>query len=65
MGQAPSTTTFVIHSTEYGWAVSTDTQRLGLFLTQQHALTDVNKRRAALAGKGLGSTAPHPARLWR
>ena len=56
MGKKQSViTTFSVELTEYGWAVRTGTERLGLFVTLQHALSDVKRRRAALKGAGKAS----------
>jgi hypothetical protein len=50
------TTTFFIEPTEYGWAVRIGDERLGLFMTQRQALTDVDRRRSELAETGHRST---------
>jgi hypothetical protein len=63
-------TTFLVEPTEYGWSVRVEEKRLGLFVTQRHALDDVKGRRAELATKGKRSavivTAPDEAldRRW-
>lgn len=43
---------FFVEPTVYGWSVRDDTERLGLFTTQQLALNSVQKRRVELMAKG-------------
>jgi hypothetical protein len=49
-------TSFLVEPTEYGWSVSAGTRRVGLFITQRQALTDVNRRRGELSARGKRST---------
>jgi hypothetical protein len=49
-------TSFFVEPTEYGWAVRVGTQRLGLFVSQRQALSDVKKRRADLKARGWSSS---------
>jgi len=51
-----TTTGFFVELTDYGWTVRAGTVRLGLFMTQRHALKDVKKRRDELTAKGQNST---------
>jgi hypothetical protein len=48
-------TIFTVEPTAYGWSVTSGTQRLGLFVTQQQAVNHVRKRRAELKARGLKS----------
>ena len=56
IGMAKQTATFIIERTVYGWAVRAEAERLGLFVTQRQALTDVARRRAELQAKGRPTT---------
>jgi hypothetical protein len=47
---------FVVEPTEYGWSVSLESERVGLFMTQRQALEDVRKRRSRLSATGQDST---------
>jgi hypothetical protein len=51
-----TTTSFFVEATNYGWSVRAGSERLGLFITQRQAISDVKKRRAELKAKGLDST---------
>ena len=56
MTEPATATSFVIEQTEYGWSVWAGAERLGLFVTQRHAIGDVKRRQAALKAKGQRST---------
>jgi hypothetical protein len=47
---------FAVEPTEYGWSVSEGPTRLGLFMTREQALIEVEKRRVALKAKGHPSS---------
>jgi hypothetical protein len=49
-------TVFSVDLTNYGWSVKDGDRHLGLFVTQQHALADVKRRRAELRARGRSST---------
>ena len=54
--KAQPTTVFFVEPTQYGWSVRDGAKRLGLFVSQRHALDDVRKRQAALKAKGRASS---------
>ena len=47
---------FIVERTAYGWSVKAGAERLGLFVTQRQALTDVGRRRAELKASGQTTT---------
>ena len=47
---------FIVERTDYGWSVKAGAERLGLFVTQRQALTDVGRRRAELKASGQTTT---------
>jgi hypothetical protein len=49
-------TAFIVERTDYGWSVKAGAERLGLFVTQRQALTDVGRRRAELKASGQTTT---------
>jgi hypothetical protein len=49
-------TSFFVEPTQYGWSVRAGTEKLGLFVTQSQALSDVKRRRAELQATGQFST---------
>ena len=55
MSKKSQVTRFVIESTEYGWAVRVGAARLGLFVTQKHAIADVKARQKQLRTEGSKS----------
>jgi hypothetical protein len=56
MVKASRASQFFVEPTDYGWSVREGSTRVGLFVTQGHALTDVRKRRAKLRAIGHEST---------
>jgi hypothetical protein len=49
-------TAFFVDRTDYGWSVRVGPDRVGLFVTQRHALAEVQRRRADLKTKGHSTT---------
>lgn len=52
MAKKSHITHFTVESTEYGWSVRVGASRLGLFVSQKHAIADVKARQKGLRAQG-------------